>query len=63
MERVSERVTRTPQAQDVRPRMTAITSGVAWPIKAASTRSRGRFGMTRTMLVKKLMTSSITPPL
>ena len=62
-ESVSERVTRTPQAQEVNPRMMAITSGLAWPIKAASTSSSGRLGTTSTILVKKLMTSSTTPPL
>ena len=63
IESVSERVTRTPQAHEVNPRMMAMTSGLAWPMKAASTSSSGRLGMTRIMLVKKLMTSSITPPL
>ncbi|MCY1556492.1 hypothetical protein D9M68_932480 [compost metagenome] len=63
MESVSERVTRTPQAQEVRPRMMAITRGLAWPMKAARTSSSGRLGTTSTILVKKLMTSSITPPL
>ena len=60
---VSDLVTRTPQAHDVSPRMTAITSGLAWPMKAANTSKSGRFGTTSTILVKKLMISSTTPPL
>jgi hypothetical protein len=43
--------------------MMAITSGLAWPMNAASTSSNGRLGMTRTMLVQKVMISSSTPPL
>src|SRR5690349_15799533 len=34
-ERVSARVTRAPQAQEVAPRMMAMTQGLAWPMKAA----------------------------
>lgn len=61
-ESVSARVTRAPQAQEVAPRMRAMTRGLAWPMKAASTSSSGRFGTTSTILVKKLMISSVLPP-
>ena len=59
---VCARVTRAPQAHDVSPMMRAMTMGLAWPMKAASTSSSGSCGMTSAMLVRKLMTSSTQPP-